>query len=290
VDVYLTIDRQNCNSTCSNGILQYPDGNNICQYCGVYCYTCQTVSTQCLSCIASQNRILNGSLCICNPLGFYDDTIDYVCPACHYSCTSCTFSNNATCTACNLTVNYRLLNNDSCPCITGYYDAGMAICGSCHYSCWNCTGAGNSACLVCNASWLRYLSGNSCLCNLLYYDSGTNICQPCYYTCLTCSSNTFSTCTSCNSTANRYLSINSCSCIVSYYDIGSNIMQCSACDPTCLVCNGPLNTNCITLCDITKFRYLVGSQCICVAHYYDLNSVCYPCDVTCGNCTGSTNI
>lgn len=45
LDIYLTIDRQNCNATCNANIGQYPDGSNTCQYCTGNCYSCQTTST-----------------------------------------------------------------------------------------------------------------------------------------------------------------------------------------------------------------------------------------------------
>lgn len=169
VDIYLTIDRLNCNVTCNANIGQYPDANNTCQNCTGNCYSCQTISTQCTACIASSNRVLNGTVCICNPIGYYEDVLNVSCIACNYTCITCTSWTNASCKSCDLVIQHRLLRVNACICIDGYYDSGFSICASCDQSCLTCTGIGPTACLSCNYSLNRYLYDGSCLCNLLYY-------------------------------------------------------------------------------------------------------------------------
>lgn len=290
VDIYLTLNRQSCNVTCSAGIGEYADATNTCQSCTGNCYCCQTASTQCTACFSGSNRVLNGTTCICNPIGFYEEVLNFTCVACHYSCISCTSSTNASCISCDLTVQHRYLQGDACPCIDGYYDSGINVCTACDPTCLTCSGAGASACLSCNSSLNRHLSGSSCICNQFFYSNGTAaVCPACHYTCATCANNTYQGCITCNASAQRYFSTNSCICFQGYYDVGPNTMLCSPCDPTCLVCNGPLSTNCIMLCDITAFRALVGSQCLCITHYYQVASTCYACDITCENCTGGTD-
>lgn len=209
--------------------------------------------------------------------------------ACSYTCITCSYWTNASCTSCNLTVHHRLIQGNACPCIDGYYDSGDAVCDACDQSCLTCSGAGPNACLSCDSSLNRFLTGSSCLCNQFFFENGTASCPPCHYSCVTCTNNTYLTCKTCNSSAFRFLSTNSCACKQGYYDVGPQVMLCAPCDPTCLICNGPLNTNCYMFCDATKFRNLVGSQCLCVTSYYEMASFCYPCDVTCENCTGGTD-
>ncbi len=101
---------------------------------------------------------------------------------------------------------------------------------------------------------------------------------------MTCQgSNVF--CLTCNSANLRVLSAtgNNCICQDGYYDGG--VALCSRCYSTCLTCNGPLNSNCLT-CD-TTLRTLAGSTCICGLRYYDSNNICSPCSYSCLNCTNS---
>lgn len=163
-----------CDSGCS--VAQYYDGNNTCQPCHPTCYKCVGAPNICTDCYNSQNRVLAGTNCICDPNGYYDDGTSNVCPSCHYSCSRCTGPGSSSCSACDMTTpanRYFLVN--TCPCLIGYYDASSKVCVACHYTCGTatCTGTTSTTCASCNSTRKRGPLTNSytCPCSSGFYDS-----------------------------------------------------------------------------------------------------------------------
>lgn len=65
--------------------------------------------------------------------------------------------------------------------------------------------------------------------------------------------------------------------------------MCTACHYSCNACSGSLNTLC-TACNVSDFRTLIGTQCLCNAGYIDTGvSICAACDYTCQACSGLAN-
>ena len=191
-----------CNNTCNNTIGQYYDSARKCLPCGVYCYTCSGASHLCNQCVASQNRILSGNDCICNPIGFFNDWTSITCPTCHHSCRSCTGPSASQCIDCT-TTSFRTVSINSCFCNARYYDNGVVICANCHYTCFTCTDNANTNCDTCAATNFRQIlsSNNSCPCMIGYYNIGINpVCLLCHYSCWTCSSSSITGCVTCNNT------------------------------------------------------------------------------------------
>ncbi len=172
-DLYFLYNQNMCDSGCSS-ISQFFDSSGVCTPCAATCYRCAGTSSFCTACYNSQNRILDGNACVCDVVGgFYNDLTSPVCPSCHYSCLTCGGLTSSSCSTCNgLSYRYRL--NNTCPCITGYYDAGASLCVACHYSCRTatCAGISSTSCRSCNASAFRgpISTGYVCPCMGGYYD------------------------------------------------------------------------------------------------------------------------
>jgi len=169
---------------CIDGFFEVPNLTRIVSnyyYVGVPCLACHyscatcTGNTSCLSCNASLNRVYNSSslLCSCSP-GFYDNNLIQPCFSCPYSCATCTSP-----TVCQTCQGNRLLTNNLCPCLTGFYDSGVAACLRCNYTCQTCSSG--SSCSTCNSADFRTLSNGSCLCNDRTYDTlASATCAACH--------------------------------------------------------------------------------------------------------------
>jgi proprotein convertase subtilisin/kexin type 5 len=163
------------------------NSSNFCNPCDAICYKCVGTSTYCTACSNSQNRVLNGNQCACDPIGYYDDG-SLVCALCHYSCKSCNGGSSGNCLTCDSGANRYKLNN-TCPCIVGYYDPGAKMCVACHYTCQTatCTGSTSTKCASCNTTKSRSIlaSNYTCPCASGYYDNNTSSeqCAPCRYSC-----------------------------------------------------------------------------------------------------------
>jgi hypothetical protein len=288
---YYAYNSYNCDSACNLTIQQYPNATRYCQPCGTLCYQCVTTADTCTACYNSQNRVLNGSNCSCDVAGgFYDDGSSVTCPACQYSCKTCSGPSAGSCLTCEPTT-FRLLAINSCPCTAGHYDAGAPTCGNCYYTCGTgtCNGTQSTRCISCNATRHRQITGSfTCACTTGYYDDGTNTetCAACLYSCLTCTT-TNVMCVTCNSTLHRSYLNSSCPCDAGYFDNGT--AMCQLCYSTCLSCNGPLNTNCLS-CSGASSRTLNGSYCQCPSTYYDLADVCTPCHYSCLYCLNGSQL
>ena len=148
--LYYPYSNYRCTDDC--GIGYYPNATRYCQPCSTLCYTCTAVNT-CTGCHNSQNRVLSGSTCVCDTAGgFYDDGSSTICPACNYTCKTCTGASGGTCLSCESSYN-RTLNVNTCPCISGYFNNGAASCVACHYTCGSttCNGTNINRCQSCNS-------------------------------------------------------------------------------------------------------------------------------------------
>lgn len=114
----------------------------VCYACGAYCLTClnSTVCTTCISTMilnttttlnTTDNVNYTTSTCIC-PTSSY---LYYgVCYGCDYTCLTCTSTGQYyNCLTCDPLMNrttpsYYYPYNNTCPCDSGYYDAGVAKC------------------------------------------------------------------------------------------------------------------------------------------------------------------
>lgn len=287
------ISSTQCDSVCPSA--QFPNLTNmVCYKCHSQCSKCTGPNTnECQACYTTQNRVLNGTTCMCQIYYFYDNGVD-ICAACHYSCLSCSAGTNSSCTACNAT-DYRY--NDtafSCPCNPGYYDGGGKTCVKCHFSCLTCSNGANNNCITCPSmtTTFRNISSNTCVCIAGYWDAGTTICSQCHYSCKTCSTgSTSSACDTCEATAKRTYTnttAKTCPCNGGYYDAG--VAVCQICHSTCKTCNGPANTDC-TGCKGSAIDFrnpnTPTGECQCMTGYYDFADVCHKCYYTCLNCTGN---
>ena len=114
------------------------------------------------------------------PSGFYTVSANYSCPACLFSCGTCT---NATdCVSCDPLSN-RVLSGTQCVPNSGFYENNTHNATVCVSPCVTCTSA--SACLTCVVGF--YISGTTCtLCstiaNCTQCSSSTNctLCQSGY--------------------------------------------------------------------------------------------------------------
>lgn len=146
-DIYYVYGQNMCDSNCNNSIGQYPDVNNYCQLCSVYCFKCAGSANLCTQCVAAQNRIKNGNICMCDPNGYYDDLSSLVCPKCYYTCLTCSGPSAGQCITCPLPlITFRVMSINTCLCIDRYYDSGAQICANCHHSCLTCSSSTSTTC------------------------------------------------------------------------------------------------------------------------------------------------
>ncbi|CAD8203896.1 unnamed protein product [Paramecium pentaurelia] len=262
-----------------------------CSNCHYSCLTCDGFSSSnCTSCLDSENRIQTGSTCGCK--SNYFDFGSTSCQQCSYKCETC-FQREDYCLSCSPS-SLRQHNNllKLCNCPNGYYDDGInSICQKCHYSCLKCMGISTN-CELCSDISKRILDVNLLTCNCIqgYYDDGVEICKQCHYSCLSCNGQGSNSCNSCLtvSTTFRVFYNKTCNCLSGYYDDGSSI-NCKKCQNQCLTCQ-TYSYQCL-LCPIT--RHLIGQSCVCDEGYYDIgtqkcnecNSNCLSCQTTSINCT-----
>lgn len=181
----------------------------------------------------------------------------------------------------NLTVTYLFLENapsnlcESCP--TGNIYDGSGCVSLCN---------GNAVarmldlnfrgCELCKIENLMVVdeSRKNCRCADQTYQASANVCKPCHYSCVTCTGPESNNCKTCDLDPPigtlRYILGNKCVCYNGYFD--DNVTgACNRCSYTCLTCNGPDLTNCLT-CNESGNRKLNKSQCLCLPGYVDVKS------------------
>jgi hypothetical protein len=164
------------------------------------------------------------------------------CSLCDYSCASCLASSRI-CTKC-ITGFYKNRDNacsqDCFGVAINHYTNGP-ICIPCHPSCIGCTIYPQN-CYTCSSN-STYIDGSL----------GLNVCSACKSPCAKC------------------LSVDNClSCVDGHYLAGSN---CIKCDLSCLTCNGPSNSSCLSCFGSSKLTS---------------NGFCRGCSISCNVCNATT--
>ena len=277
-----------------------------CKTClsGEYYFTPDTICYSChFSC--SQCEAETG-YCVIPHWGRYIISNSQPCGDCYSGCRNCTGPGESECTACS--DEYLLIVNQ---------------CKACHYTCATCSGLGynvpyideqgnpqsyiNTECLSCNGS-RGLINGQYCVdpCYDKYWRVG-NICESCHGSCRTCNGLANTNCLTCE--AGLYMNLggapNSCVSSCSFPSTSNDVnFRCFICHPTCLVCKGEANNDCIqcygqnflyqgtciSQCPSGVFQHPTLNECIqtCPTRYYGntLNQKCEICDSTCYKCTG----
>ncbi|CAD8200507.1 unnamed protein product [Paramecium octaurelia] len=163
-----------------------------CLPCPDGCETC-TSEIHCQSCGLTFTLTKTGCNCLMNQ--YYANSQCYECPI---ECNQCI--NDQVCVEC-LTANNRVLKNNKCECLDGYYSiSSNPVCKKCH-----------------SQSICQCPSGTS-------YDGSSNSCKACHSSCETCFRLTLSGCLTCDITKNKILKGLKCVCIPGYYE-ENNICQ-----------------------------------------------------------------
>ncbi|CAD8125277.1 unnamed protein product [Paramecium sonneborni] len=274
----------------------YDPGNQdqVCLFCDQSCLTCSGPSNlQCTQCLdeSISNRIFFDNSCLCK-LGYADYKIkESKCGKCHPRCRTCfqaaDETTNQNCLTC-------FPGENQCQDNYGEGNDASNICLPCHYTCGRCFNSEHTGCIFCLDSSNRYLqTSGECLCKPSYYDDQTNNiqCETCHYSCKECiDSPEKDACIKCpesrvssDPSAGQF----QCICESSHnFDDGFQIL-CQQCHYSCLTCNGPFSSNCLT-CD-TTYRQLDYSTCICPNGYYDNGQLkCANCHYSCQRCFDNT--
>ncbi|KAL4454932.1 hypothetical protein ABPG74_006314 [Tetrahymena malaccensis] len=283
--------------------------NQICQNCYYRCATCnqQGISGNiCLTCQQGLNIGTDGICHICQNGQFYDGDEDFdlknssvdinKCKPCDSSCKECQ-SIATNCTVCQytLTQNSQDICVSSCP--KGYYQNTTTT------QCVPCTDTNCNLCnstLVCTQCNQNYVLNPQQICSSScptgYYNQN-QICEQCQNNCTSCLS-----LNSCNTCEQNYDLINGqcyLKCSKQQYR-DEQTLKCMQCDSSCLECNGPLNTNCLS-CSPNLTLSSLGKCSICEeGEFYERNEQediqndtidylsCKQCDSSCQYCNGST--
>lgn len=209
-ECYVTQKRIQSGNKCVCNTIGFYDDNTsqTCPSCHYSCESCWGPSaSQCYSCSGTSSRTIDINTCFCNPR-YFDDGSNEICPKCHYTCYTCSDNQATDCLTCAAS-DFRepIASNNSCGCMTGYYDVGgsNSVCGLCHYTCLKCSG-GNGAdkCTSCDLNnEFRSLNNGACPCIQGYYNNLNPICALCHVTCKTCDGATNKDCISCDNTKFR---------------------------------------------------------------------------------------
>ncbi|KAM3137487.1 hypothetical protein pb186bvf_010460 [Paramecium bursaria] len=232
----------------------------------------------------------------CLTLGceLYPDNIPAIYQKCTAGCLDC--SSNIDCASCDTALGYSI-NGNTCECLSGYFQ--LITCNKCHYSCTECTGPAYTDCTSCDST--RTISSGVCSCQTdkfdvfsqsqceLIHDSSSPYC---HYSCDTCFGAEYHNCLTCPAGSNRaYKDSYSCKCDTQFIDVGVQACEFVTCHDTCLTCDGPLESNCLSCPN--NFRYESGF-CICDGLFNNIldAQICIQndnvCDYSCLTCYDST--
>ncbi|CAD8106981.1 unnamed protein product [Paramecium primaurelia] len=331
--LYCQLDDPNICTVCNDGMGKYltsagececnidgykGDYYGSCQSCTLlYCNSCDPSPFSCTSCDGFNNRVLQGTSCVCKPLFFeyFDKTRTdgrpLVCKSCHQTCYACDGISVNDCLDCgNLNSYHRQLTvKGECVCIEGYGNElyfdnqkqqilPYRACARCYKLCAECIqskpGTDLQYCTKCFDEQNRELSDDlECVCKENYSgNSNQEICYKCYYTCASCQGILYNNCVKCSVNSHRYLSYQrECLCSDSYYDDNVN-MECQQCHYSCKHCLFDSGIDKCTECPSTRISIIAGSTFICVCQengYFDLEGSmeCQPCHYSCLTCDGS---
>lgn len=261
--------------------------------CNIPCKTCPSFnSSQCWSCYSNevlvQSRVLfmastNSCVSDCGDT-FYRNYSTNICLSCSSTCLNC--YNFSYCTSCAQS-KYLLSSTFTCYsiCPTGYFQKS-SNCLACttDLHCYTCNNE-----LTCTSCYGFFFYQSQCLpeCPIL-----TTIKNNVNYTCDLCPTN-------CSTCELRNSSVYCLSCLSGLMDNGACVQNCitygtvptnsmcSACDSTCLTCQGTA-TYCLTCPNTTEYRYFLTNKCykICPDKYYNNENsfTCATCTYPCETC------
>jgi len=217
---------------------------------------------------------------------------------CHPFCTAC--ENNADeCSEC-IHNDGILFEGNKCLCqiYNGFYISATIECMPCHKMCKKCFGSQRDQCEICrNGEVLHSVNVQNALCDCekgyFYDDSKMTVneyCQPCVNYCADCKGSA-NNCIKCKENSGLILFGSQCRCAeYGFYEninLQTKIAECLACNPLCLICTGPLNSQC-DLCNekIGAFNSDFRT-CSCKKGFYYDNFInkCEECDPLCESCT-----
>ncbi|CAK67842.1 unnamed protein product, partial (macronuclear) [Paramecium tetraurelia] len=296
----ILIDQQ---CVCQPGFCQPADGSATCILCDKSCVNCSGPTiNDCTLCPdeMTTNRIQIGNSCPCKKGYAEYEVKDAKCGKCHPRCKSCLQAadetSNQYCLTCIPGQNRILSENLNCDCKDNYsdFDGTLDICIICDYTCGVCNDFGPTHCTSCLESSHRYLTGlGECLCKTSYFDDQiqNTECQKCHYSCLRCANSIEqNTCVECPPTrmpSDPLATQFQCICEFSNFFDDGLLPTCLQCDASCLTCNGPLSSNCLS-CDST-YREFYLSSCLCPPGQFDVGQLeCAKCHYSCFQCFDNT--
>ncbi|CAK94684.1 unnamed protein product (macronuclear) [Paramecium tetraurelia] len=260
---------------CQFGYFLHMDilNNKECQQCSPSCESCQNESTECLTCLYSNQFVDSYHQCVCKEGFFFKDNDSLDCTQCGVACQIC---DNTSCQKC---INEMMEIQDqlSCVCPKGY-QFFENNCFQCQLPCSKCIDQTDICieCLQSNSS----LNENKCICDSGFGLSQTSqqYCSPCQFPCLECSSDV-NLCTRCSEIGLFYLENSKCRCPSGYFMQGPGCIKCS---DECQECNF-YPDYCLNCRDLNyEFK---NNGCFCPFGYYVDNALkCSKCQEPCQTC------
>ncbi|KAM3135885.1 hypothetical protein pb186bvf_012014 [Paramecium bursaria] len=254
--------------------------------CPFLCYTCLDAVT-CTKCMTNYFLVKNTCQLTCYPLSYYDGISDCVssCPANSYQYSNSNLNGFPVsycfqygCGQVWAGIPFTTYLHQSNPyqcvlvCDPGYYGNQItASCSPCTNNCASCVGSSTS-CLSCVPGVFK--SGNQCFSSCPIYADYIN--WVCVSSCPV-GSYIATSANACLPTCGQYLPLYNKVYQQNCYDtppagVGCDATnQCYPCDSTCVTCNGPANTNCLSCYPNT---YLMNQFCgtDCGTLLYDLKT------------------
>lgn len=273
--------------------------NSRCEKCGELCSECN--NQVCLECIDKSILIpdpFNPRSCMCHNQGAFINDLCLTNPPrrllCDSSCSTCLGSTPNDCLICSVSLIVPLSVPNSCTCATNEYMTvqNPKTCVSCYSACASCNGISDSSCTSCVDPSRTPGSGRcDCLTDQYYLDTINISCGDCHIDCATCSGPDMTDCDSCQDPS-RILgsSPSKCTCDTNEFIESYNPFTCTACDPSCSTCSGPLNTDCLTCTNSLIFPATTPGLCECESNQFISNYntlVCENCGYGCATCQGS---
>ena len=293
---------QNCSACLPN---LFFNSDSECVGCDTACSVCSgSTPNQCSVCNPGYFLQPASTTCLSTcPDGYYKDTTNNICAACHTACSACTGSSNTECSTCN--PGYFLQPPpatttciNSCP--PGYGgDSTTRTCVQCHTYCSICTGSLSTQCSACKPGYFLQpapaVTTCSSTCPARYWgNTVTRTCMACNDACAVCLDETNSQCTACNSgyflQPSSTICLNSCPTTGYWQDTTNH--RCATCHIYCAICSGAGNAQC-SACNSGYFKHPSANMCSnsCPTGYWKdtTNHICAPCDTSCMVCLDGTN-
>ena len=274
--------------TCDTG---YYLAGSVC--CESSCATCNSGTSTCLTCLASNASPDATEGCDCDSGYFGTKPLNSstACTACYSECATCNQTSVClTCIASNASPDVT----QGCKCNSGYYGTGPlsteGACTACYADCATCTQA--NVCATCLAKNASPDAKQGCNCDSGYYGTApltsSGSCTSCYSGCATCvGANICSTCVASNASPDAS---QGCDCNSGFYGTKplTSASSCTACYSECITCSQA--SICLS-CIATGASPDSSQGCNCQKGYYGArplstagacSSACYS---ECATCT-----